>query len=67
MACFAPSAGSSNLTGFAEEWFAKHAFLVVPAQTMVAKWLSTLKDFPVRQRPASFNLDSVVEKIMPRS
>jgi arylsulfatase len=50
-----------------EEWFAKHAFLVVPAQTLTAKWLSTLKEFPIRQRPASFNLDSVVEKMMPRS
>lgn len=34
---------------------------------LTAKWLSTLKDFPIRQRPASFNLDSVIEKMMPRT
>jgi hypothetical protein len=50
-----------------EEWFAKHAFLVVPAQALAAKWLSTLEEFPIRQRPASFNLDSVVEKMMPKA
>jgi arylsulfatase len=50
-----------------EEWFAKHAYLVVPAQAIVARWLSTLKEFPIRQRPASFNLDSVVERMMPKT
>jgi arylsulfatase A-like enzyme len=58
-------APDSNM--YYEEWFAKHAFLVVPAQTLTAQWLATLKEFPIRQRPASFNLDSVVEKMMPRT
>jgi arylsulfatase A-like enzyme len=58
-------ASDSNM--YYEEWFAKHAFLVVPAQTATAQWLATLKEFPIRQRPASFNLDSVVEKMMPRT
>ena len=30
---------------YCEEWFAKHALRVVPAQTMTAKWLSTRKEF----------------------
>jgi arylsulfatase len=62
-----PFEEAPDSTMYYEEWFAKHAFLVVPAQTMVAKWLSTLKEFPIRQRPASFNLDSVVGKMMPRT
>jgi len=59
--------GAPESTMYYEEWFAKHAFLVVPAQALTAKWLSTLKEFPIRQRPASFNLDSVVERMMPRT
>jgi hypothetical protein len=37
---------------------------IVPAQAVVARWLSTFKEFPPRQRSASFNVDAVVEKIM---
>jgi arylsulfatase len=39
-------------------------FFIVPAQAVVAKWLSTFKEFPPRQKSASFNVDAVVEKIM---
>jgi hypothetical protein len=30
---------------------------IVPAQAVVAKWLGTLKEFPPRQKPASFRPD----------
>ena len=39
-------------------------FFIVPAQAVVAKWLSTFKEFPPRQKSASFNVDAVVERIM---
>ena len=39
-------------------------FFIVPAQAVVARWLSTFKEFPPRQKSASFNVDAVVEKIM---
>jgi arylsulfatase len=39
-------------------------YFIVPAQAVVAKWLSTFKEFPPRQMPASFNVDAVVQKIM---
>lgn len=29
----------------------------------VAQWLSSFKDFPPRQKPASFNLDEVMRKM----
>jgi len=39
------------------------AFFVVPAQAVVAEWLQTFKEFPPRQRPASFNIDAVMQKL----
>jgi arylsulfatase len=30
---------------------------------IVASWLSSLKEVPVRQKPASFNLDEVMRKL----
>jgi hypothetical protein len=38
---------------------------VTPAQAVVAKWLDTFKEFPIRQRPASFSLDEVMRKLQP--
>jgi len=35
----------------------------VPAQAVVAKWLESFKEYPIRQKPASFNLDQVMEKL----
>jgi arylsulfatase len=46
-----------------ESWFFNRAFVVVPVQAVVAKWLETFKEFPIRQKPASFNLDDVMEKL----
>ena len=40
-------------------------FFFVPAQVVVAQWLETFKEFPPRQRPASFNIDEVMRKLMP--
>jgi arylsulfatase A-like enzyme len=49
------------------DWFAHRVFGVVPAQALVVQWLESLKEFPIRQRPASFNLDEVIEKLTPRN
>ena len=45
------------------DWQAKRAFLLVPSQAIVAKWLESFKEFPIRQKPASFNLDEVMRKL----
>jgi arylsulfatase len=45
------------------EWLIRHAFLLVPAQALAAQFLATFQDYPPRQKPASFNLDEVVEKL----
>ena len=45
------------------KWQADRAFILVPAQAFVANWLATFKEFPQRQKPASFNLDEVMRKM----
>jgi arylsulfatase len=45
------------------DWIIDRAFLLVPAQTFVAEMLQTLKDFPPRQKPASFSIDQLMEKL----
>jgi len=45
------------------DWEIDHVFLVVPAQDIVAEFLATFKEFPPRQKAASFSLDKVMEKM----
>jgi arylsulfatase A-like enzyme len=45
------------------DWLAHRAFLLVPAQAYVAKWVSSFKEFPPRQKPASFSVDDVMKKL----
>jgi arylsulfatase A-like enzyme len=45
------------------DWLLDHAFLVVPTQAYVAKFLATFKDYPPRQKAASFGVDQVLEKL----
>ena len=44
-------------------WFVERMFVMVPAQALVGKYLETLVEFPPRQKPASFNLDDVMDKL----
>jgi arylsulfatase A-like enzyme len=45
------------------DWVVSRAYLLVPAQSFVAQMLSTLVEFPARQKPASFSIDQVLEKL----
>ncbi len=45
------------------DWMFRHIYLLVPAQASVAEFLATFKEFPPRQKSASFSLDQVVEKM----
>ncbi len=45
------------------DWLLEHAFMMVPAQDYVGKFLATFKEFPQRQKAASFNLDEVLQKL----
>jgi arylsulfatase len=46
------------------DWIFDHIFVFVPAQAMVGQFLETLKEFPPRQKAASFSIDQVVEKLV---
>jgi len=45
------------------DWLLRRVFLLVPAQGFVANWISSFKDFPPSQKPASFNLDEVLASV----
>tara|TARA_R100000027_G_scaffold67314_2_gene65527 strand:+ start:2236 stop:3786 length:1551 start_codon:yes stop_codon:yes gene_type:complete len=45
------------------DWLLDRAYLLVPAQVYVANFMETFKEFPPRQKAASFNLDKVMEKL----
>ena len=45
------------------DWLIDRAYLLVPAQTYVGGFLATFKDYPPRQKAASFSLDQVMEKL----
>lgn len=45
------------------DWLLDHAFQLVPAQDYVANFLMTFKDYPQRQKAASFNMDEVLAKM----
>src|SRR5262245_13626554 len=46
------------------DWIFDHLYLFVPAQGLVARFLETFKEFPPRQKAASFTIDQVVDKMM---
>ena len=46
------------------DWIFDHAFILVPAQALVGQFLATLKEFPPRQKAASFSIDQVVDKLV---
>ena len=43
------------------DYVLQHAFLVIPAQDYVRKFVETFKKYPPRQKPASFSIDQVLE------
>jgi arylsulfatase A-like enzyme len=42
------------------DWVVDHVFLMVPAQAFVGQFLATFREYPQRQKAASFNLDEVL-------
>jgi arylsulfatase len=44
-------------------WRAEHVFLLMPAQSYVAQFLATFKEYPPRQKPGSFSIDKVLEQL----
>ena len=45
------------------DWLIDRVFFFVPAQAYVGEFLGTFKEFPPRQKAASFTIDQVMEKL----
>jgi len=45
------------------DWMIGHAYMLVPAQAFVGELLQTFREYPQRQKAASFNLDEVLRKM----
>ena len=58
-----PFERAEHEAGGYDKWFVEHAFVLVPAQFIVGEHLKTFQEFPPRQKPASFNLDTVMHKL----
>ncbi len=59
-------AEEENAMGY-QRWYMERMFLIAPAGAYVAQWLQSFAEFPPRQKPGSFNLDRVMEKVMATS
>ena len=46
-----------------DRWFVEHMFMFAPAVAGVARWLQSFREFPPRQKAASFSLDKAMEKL----
>ncbi len=45
------------------DWYLSKAYMILAAQAIVAEFLATFKDFPPRQKAASFTIDQALEKM----
>jgi arylsulfatase len=45
------------------DWLLDRAYMLVPAQDIVGSFLASFKEFPPRQKAASFSLDKVMEAL----
>ncbi len=45
------------------DWLIDHIFFLVPAQVYVGEFLKTFKEFPPRQKAASFSIDQLMNKL----
>ncbi len=46
-----------------DQWRLERAYVLVPAQAYVQKWLTSFQQYPPRQKPSSFNLDQVMSTL----
>ena len=60
---FALTPLSGPSTGDYVKWFIERAFVLVPAQLIVAEHLASFQQFPPRQKPGSFSVEQVIAKL----
>ena len=45
------------------DWLFDNDYLILAAQAIIVQFLATFREFPPRQRAASFGIDQAVEKL----
>ena len=45
------------------DWFMNHPYLVLASQSVIADFMATFKEFPPRQKAASFTIDEAMDKM----
>jgi arylsulfatase A-like enzyme len=50
-----------------DDWFLEQNFLMYAGPPLLMKWLDSFKEFPPRAKSASFSIDQVLERLMPKS
>jgi arylsulfatase len=48
------------------DWFAEQNFLMYSSVPAIAHWLESFREFPPRCKPASFSIDRIMEKMLPK-
>jgi arylsulfatase len=50
-----------------DHWHSQRMYALVPAQSVVAKFMGTFKDYPPRQKPGSFSVGDALEQLQTAS
>jgi len=58
--------GRSNSIGY-DQWAAERMWALVPAQSIVAKFLGTFKEYPPAQKPGSFSVGDALKTLQTAS
>jgi arylsulfatase A-like enzyme len=45
------------------DWVLSQGYVVIAAQSVVGQFLASFKDYPPSQRPSSFSIDQIIEKM----
>src|SRR6476469_3243259 len=59
-----PFERAEHEAGGYDKWFIEHAFVFVPAQSIVGGHLKSFQQFPPRQKPGSFSVDQAMDLMM---
>jgi arylsulfatase A-like enzyme len=58
-----PFERADHESGSYDRWMIDRAYALVPAQAVVGQFLATFREFPPRQRPASFGVSQALEAL----
>ncbi len=48
-----------------QSWYSRHIFLFGKAATYVTQFAQTFQEFPQRPKPATWNVDQILQRYMP--